>query len=110
MLPYNQLDAKLDLTTEATAEGVGRVEKGYKIHSEFDIECLGCAKKCVHVVVADKAPKYPDQSIQVMCNRCGQLSFKKHVGNVSMYFDAIGSYKITDTQFLNGNFHLIEVK
>lgn len=110
MLPYNQLDAKLDLETEATEESTGYVPKGYKIHSEFNIECLGCGKDCVHIVIADKSPKYPDQSIQILCNRCGQLSFKKHVGNVNMFFDAVGNYKITDTQFLNGNFHLIEVK
>ena len=110
MLPFNQLDAKLDLETEATAESVGRVSKGYKIHSEFDIECLGCGKNCIHVVIVDKSPSYPDQSVQVLCHRCGQLSFKKAVGEVNMFFDAVGTYKISDTQFINGAFHLIEVK
>jgi hypothetical protein len=84
--------------SEATAEGVGYETKGYELLDETRIECLGCEKPAISLIVV-KFDKYlPDCTFQVKCETCGQLSFKKKYAMRKVYFSAIRPFSVLDIE------------
>jgi hypothetical protein len=82
--------------SEATAEGTGYESKGYELLDETKIECIGCGKPAISLIVV-KVDKYlPDCSFQLKCETCGQLSFKKKYAMRKVYFSPIKPFTILD--------------
>ena len=104
--------------SEATASEVGYEPKGYELLDEVKLECLGCNKQAVSLIVVKEGQEYPESIFQLKCKKCGQLSFKKKFSMKKIYYGEIEPFKILDIETIptwNNNkliklFTLLEVK
>ena len=97
-----------DLTFEGRKPNNDKPE--LQVVSELKLQCLGCDKPTVEILVVNKGIKYPKLIVQVLCHRCGQLSFRKTYEESQVIYNVLEPYKLVDAQMISDEHILIEVR